>query len=146
MPISKKSKSKGRVGQYWSLIKSLQTGLLLLTGIAGYSSVKCPINDLSEMVTMMVSLFLAISGSTILNMVWDRDIDARMKRTAQRPLATGDIPVKNALVLGLLTSASGVILAGVLDVLYGLVVFGGLFIDVVIYTIWLKRKTPWNIT
>lgn len=145
MPISKKSKSKGRVGQYWSLIKSLQTGLLLLTGIAGYSSVKCPINDLSEMVTMMVSLFLAISGSTILNMVWDRDIDARMKRTAQRPLATGDIPVKNALVLGLLTSASGVILAGVLDVLYGLVVFGGLFIDVVIYTIWLKRKTPWSI-
>jgi len=91
------------------------------------------------------SLFLAISGSTVLNMVLDRDIDARMKRTATRPLPTGQVNPNEALFVGLSLSWLGVGWALALSPLYGAVVFAGLFFDVVVYTIWLKRRTPWSI-
>jgi len=130
---------------YWSLIKSLQTGLLLSTGLAGYMSARCPVFNLGTMVGLGVSLFLSISGSTILNMWWDRDIDARMTRTKKRPLASGLILTKEALRLGLLLSLLGVGLAVAMDALYGLIIFAGIFFDVVIYTMWLKRRTAWGI-
>ncbi len=66
-----------KLRDYWPLIKSLQTGLLVTTGLAGYMSVRCPVFNMWTMVGLFISLFLSISGSTILNMWWDRDIDAR---------------------------------------------------------------------
>ncbi len=54
------------------------------------------------------SLFLAISGSTILNMWYDRDIDARMERTAGRPIPSGQVSPAGGLRLGLLLSLAGV--------------------------------------
>ena len=126
---------------YWPLIKSLQTGLLLVTGITGYVSSRCPVMDVGTFLGLVGSLFLAVSGSTILNMVYDRDIDARMGRTAHRPLPSGRLNAREALWVGLLISFSGVGWALSMDYLYGLVVFAGLFIDVVVYTVWLKRRT-----
>lgn len=130
---------------YWSLIKSLQTGLLLSTGLAGYMSSRCPIFNLGTMVGLTLSLFLSIGGSTVLNMWWDRDIDARMKRTCTRPLANGQILPHQALRMGLLFSLLGIGLALAIDVLYGLIIFAGIFFDVVIYSMWLKRRTAWSI-
>jgi protoheme IX farnesyltransferase len=130
---------------YWSLIKSLQTGLLLSTGLAGYMSARCPIFNLGTMVGLGISLFLSISGSTILNMWWDRDIDSRMTRTKDRPLASGQIAPNEALRLGLLLSLMGVGLAVAMDALYGLILVAGIFFDVVIYSMWLKRRTAWGI-
>jgi len=100
---------------------------------------------MGTIVGLALSLFLAISGSTVLNMWWDRDIDAKMGRTKKRPLSTGELGKNEALRLGLILSLLGVGMAVAMDALYGLVVFGGLFFDVVIYTIWLKRKTCWGI-
>jgi len=60
---------------YFPLIKSLQTGLLLTTGLAGYMSAKCPVTHWTTLLGLAGSLFLAISGSTVLNMWFDRDID-----------------------------------------------------------------------
>lgn len=134
-----------KVKSYLPLIKSLQTGLLLVTGVTGYLSARCPVHTPTEFIGLVGSLFLAISGSTILNMVYDRDIDAKMRRTSKRPLPSGKLGVQEALALGALCSVAGVLWAVLLDPLYGLVVFAGLFIDVVVYTIWLKRKTPWSI-
>jgi len=130
---------------YRPLIKSLQTGLLLVTGLTGYMSARCPVMTLDIFLGLIGSLFLAISGSTVLNMVLDRDIDARMARTANRPLPAGKISVKEALFLGLTLSLAGLIWSFSLSFLYGMVVFAGLFFDVVIYTLWLKRKTAWSI-
>ena len=62
---------KSRVGLYWSLTKSLQTGLLLMTGLAGYLSAHAAI-QWAAFLQMIPSLFLAISGSTVLNMWWDQ--------------------------------------------------------------------------
>jgi protoheme IX farnesyltransferase len=68
-----------------------------------------------------------------------------MGRTQKRPLASGEIDPKEALRVGLALSALGVGLAAALDALYGLIIFAGLFFDVVVYSIWLKRRTCWSI-
>jgi protoheme IX farnesyltransferase len=101
--------------------------------------------DVGTFLGLIGSLFLAVSGSTILNMVYDRDIDARMGRTAHRPLPSGRLEAREALLAGLFISFAGVGWALYMDMLYGAVVFAGLFIDVVVYTVWLKRKTAWSI-
>lgn len=131
--------------KYFPLIKSLQTGLLLLTGLAGFMSARCPVLDVAGLLALAGSLFLSISGSTVLNMWYDRDIDAVMPRTCNRPLSTGETQPQEALVFGSIISVLGVSWSFFLDPLYGLIVFAGLFFDVAVYTIWLKRKTPWSI-
>ena len=129
---------------YWPLIKSLQTGLLLMTGVAGYLSAHADIHW-NSFLQMLPSLFLAISGSTILNMWWDRDVDAKMKRTHKRPTSAGQVTPNEVLQLGLIISVIGIGWAIWVNLLYGLVVFAGLFFDVVIYSMWLKRRTCWSI-
>lgn len=136
---------KERLSLYWKLIKSLQTGLLLATGLAGYMSCKCPVFNLPILIGIAATLFLTISGSTVLNMWYDRDIDARMKRTCYRPLAAGNVSSKEVLILGLFLSITGTIWAIIINPFYGLIVFGGIFFDVFVYTIWLKRRTCWSI-
>ncbi len=130
---------------YWSLTKSLQTGLLLATGLAGYMTARCPVMHWYDFLGLAVSLFLAIAGSTIINMWYDRDIDAVMNRTHHRPMADGRVAPAEALRLGLVFSVLGVGMAIAMSPLYGLIVFAGLFFDVVIYTLWLKRRTCWSI-
>lgn len=136
---------KRKLKLYWPLFKSLQTGLLVTTGVAGFMSARCPVSSGWTMVGLLLSLILSVSGSTVLNMWWDRDIDAKMGRTKKRPLANGDMTANEALRLGLILSILGVGIAVWMDALFGLIIFGGLFIDVVIYSMWLKRRTAWGI-
>ena len=136
---------RARLRLYWTLIKSLQTGLLLVTGLAGYMSARCPVTHWTTLLALAGSLFLAMSGSTVLNMVYDRDIDGQMQRTCRRPLPAGKIGVREALSLGLALSIVGVGWAFALSTLYGVVVLAGLSLDVVVYTIWLKRRTPYSV-
>ncbi len=136
---------KNRFGIYLELIKAYQTILLLFTGIAGFVSSRCPYMNFGLFLGLILSLFLTISGSTILNMYIDRDIDVKMRRTKDRPLPSGRIKENDVLFVGLIISAIGLIIAFSLSFIYGIVVFSGIFIDVVVYTIWLKRKTPWSI-
>ena len=136
---------KSKIKLYWPLTKPLQTGLLLATGLAGYMSARCPIFHAGTMLGLTGSLFLSIAGSTVLNMWWDRDIDAVMGRTKKRPTSAGDIPPNEVLRFGLVLSVLGVGWAVAMNALYGLVVFAGLFFDVVVYSMWLKRRTCWGI-
>lgn len=139
------NKILAKIRLYWPMIKGLQTGLLVITGIAGYMTARCPVTHISTMVGLFISLVASISGSTILNMWWDRDIDSKMHRTRKRPLVTGEVNPHEALIVGLVMSAIGVGIAMIMDPLYGLIIFAGLFFDVVVYTIWLKRRTCWSI-
>lgn len=136
---------KEKLRTYLKLIKSLQTGLLLITGLTGYMSSQCPYTNWQMLLALGGSLFLSISGSTVLNMWYDRDIDARMDRTHWRPLPSGEIKPGEAFTLGMILSTVGVSWALSIDLLYGSVVFAGLFFDVVVYTTWLKRRTCWSI-
>ena len=133
-----------KIKLYIPLIKSLQTGLLLATGIAGYLSAHTAVN-IPVLIGMSISLFLAISGSTIMNMWYDHDIDAKMKRTHKRPAASGELSRSEVFWAGLVISIAGVGCALAIAPLYGLVVFAGWFFDVVVYTLWLKRVTCWAI-
>ncbi len=143
--MNSKSLLKRKFKLYWPLIKSMQTALLLITGITGYVSARCPVTTWKTFVGLTISLFLTVSGSTILNMWYDRDIDAKMERTKNRPLPLGTLNPTEALLLGLTISIMGVGLALSMSLVFGVVVFAGIFIDVVVYTIWLKRKTAWSI-
>jgi len=136
---------KAKLRAYWTLIKSLQTGLLLITGLAAYMSARCPVTTWETLLAVTATLFLAISGSTVLNMVYDRDIDAKMKRACMRPLPSGKVSVREALLLGFLLSIAGVGGALLMSSLYGAIVFAGLFFDVIVYTVWLKLRTPYSI-
>ena len=134
-----------RLRMYWTLTKSLQTGLLLVTGLAGYFSARCPTHSTALVLALAGSLFLAIAGSTVLNMVYDRDIDARMLRACHRPLPANQMSTREGLLLGFILSIIGVAWSFALAPLYGAVVFAGWFFDVVVYTMWLKRRTAWSI-
>lgn len=136
---------RSKVIVYWSMTKSMQTGLLVVTGLAGYISSRCPIMHIERLLVVAGSLFLAVSGSTVLNMWYDRDIDAKMKRTCFRALPSGKISQHEGLILGLVLSSIGVGWAVWIDPLFGAVVFAGLFFDVIVYTVWLKRRTAWSI-
>lgn len=139
--ISRKSK----IALYWSLTKPLQSGLLLATGLAGYMSARCPIFSMGTLLGLAGSLFLAIAGSTVLNMWWDRDIDAKMVRTKKRPTSAGQVAEREVLRLGLILSILGIGWAVAMNAFYGIIVFAGFFFDVVIYSMWLKRRTCWGI-
>jgi protoheme IX farnesyltransferase len=134
-----------KIKDYWKLIKSSQTLLLLLTGITGFVSTRCPYTDLSMTLWLTVSLFLAISGTTVFNMAYDHKIDAKMKRTRQRPIPSGRVSVREAIVFGLILNIAGLGIAFWLNPLYGWVVFSGLFIDFIVYTVWLKQRSAWSI-
>jgi len=134
-----------RLGAYFELTKVKQTQLLLLTGWAGYSSSACPVRDLATTLSLLGSLFLAVSGCTILNMVLDADIDRKMDRTGRRPLPRGEVQTVEALLLGLVLSGLGLIWAYLLGTTYGAVITAGLFVDLVVYTYALKRRTPYSI-
>lgn len=131
--------------RYLPLIKSLQTLLLLTTGVAGFLSVRQAYVDTGLLLALAGSLCLAISGSTVLNMWYDRDIDARMKRTCNRPLPQQSISPRQALLFGIFLSTAGIGWSMRLSPQYGLVVAAGSFCDVFVYTLWLKRRSAWSI-
>jgi protoheme IX farnesyltransferase len=88
---------------------------------------------------------LTVGGSTVLNMVVDRDIDGKMARTRNRPLPAGIVTPAEGLVLGVGMVALGTLWASLRSPLYGLIVFAGVLIDILVYTCWLKRRTAWSI-
>jgi len=130
---------------YFRLIKSLQTALLLVTAAAGYVSGCCFNLTAASLAAMLGSLFLAVSGSTVLNMVWDRDIDARMGRTARRPLPSVQISASEGWLLGGLMTGAGLAWAAAIQPAFALVVLAGVVFDVLVYTMLLKRRTPYSI-
>ena len=129
---------------YLTLIKTPQTALLIFTALAGYQSGNGTLN-LAQGIQAMLGMLLAISGTTALNMVFDRDIDAVMERTKKRPIPTGIITPRAALIFGSILIIVGMIINYQVSVLYANIVLAGVAFDFIIYTIWLKRRSPWSI-
>ena len=89
---------------------------------------------------------LVSGGSSAINHWYDRDIDALMERTSARPVASGRVAPRAALALGLVLGAAGVALLA-LEVHWLAAVWApaGFLCYVLVYTVWLKRRTPQNI-
>ncbi len=136
---------RARVADYQALVKLRQTALLLITGFCAYTLTRGLPFDPPEALGMIGGLLLSISGCTALNMLIDRDIDARMGRTRNRPLAAGRMrPLDGALFGGSL-SLAGLALSWALDWRFGLVIALGFAFDLLVYSLWLKRRTPLSI-
>jgi heme o synthase len=130
---------------YWPLLKGWQTALLVVTGLAGYLSARPFTGHGWSLAGLAGSQFLAIGGSTVLNMWFDRDIDAKMKRTCQRPLPAGQVDATTALGLGVALSVLGLGWALALSPLYAALAAAGWLLEMGVYTLWLKRRTAWSI-
>ena len=134
-----------RLRVYWELIKIWQTGLLLLTAMAGYATGDHLFRQAGPFLGLAGSMFLAIAGSTALTMALDKDLDASMTRTARRPLPMGQVTLGEVVGLGVLLALSGITWAWVMNLAYGAVVSTGLFLNLVVYSWWLKRRSPYSI-
>ncbi|HEY2954248.1 MAG TPA: heme o synthase [Candidatus Eisenbacteria bacterium] len=94
----------------------------------------------------LAGTLMASGSAACFNMYFDRDLDARMERTALRPLPSGLLPPSSALGLGfVLAGLSWVTLLTFTTLLAGLIALGSIFYYAVVYTVWLKRRTPQNI-
>ena len=136
-----------RLKRFNELTKPRQTALLLFTGIGTYIAStgfqKIIWNHLAFLVGMT---YLTVSGTTILNMVFDRDIDKEMGRTKKRPIPQGIVHVKEATAVGLALIILGIAGAAYwLNTITAMVLFAGTFFDLPIYTIWLKRRHRYSI-
>jgi len=135
------------VGDYITLLKPKVMSLVVFTGLAGLWVAPQAIN-LHPVLSITAMLCLAINAGAAgaINMWFDRDIDAVMKRTQNRPLPTGKIDPDEALSFGIIMSIFSVMTMGIALnwTAAGLLAFANIFY-VFIYTIWLKRRTPQNI-
>jgi heme o synthase len=123
--------------------------IMLLILITAYGAMAFAANGLPEArltAATLVGLALSSGGASALNHVLDRDIDARMRRTATRPVAAGRISpdVASGFGVGLMVASAAVLLIYVNALTAALALGGGLFY-VVVYTWWLKRRTVQNI-
>ncbi len=129
---------------YIALIKLPQTGLLLFTALVGYRSGYGEL-PWTDVIIAMLGMLFALSGTTAVNMFFDRDIDSIMKRTKERPLPTGALSPRAVLAFGISLILLGMLFCYLISPLYAYLVLIGIFFDLVIYTFWLKRCSPWSI-
>ncbi|MGC8825835.1 MAG: heme o synthase [Anaerolineae bacterium] len=134
-----------RLAGYFALTKSKQTLLLYATGICAYIVSMGGHAPHAHVLLFSAALLLSISGCTVLNMVFDRDIDAIMERTRSRPLVRGVLNARQAAVFGVVISLAGLALAFALRWQAGVVIAMGFVFDLGVYTLWLKRRSPLSI-
>ncbi len=132
-------------GDYIALLKPRVMSLVVYTAIAGMLVAPRGMNPVLD-IAALLAIAVGAGASGALNMWFDADIDAVMKRTASRPIPTGRITREEALGFGLTLSALSVFTLGIVANWFaaGLLAFT-IFFYVVIYSMWLKRSTPQNI-
>ncbi|MFN8175293.1 MAG: heme o synthase [Solirubrobacteraceae bacterium] len=129
---------------YVALTKPKVQSLLLLTTVASMEIAGDP--ALSTILLTCLGGYLSAGGAGAVNHWYDRDIDARMERTADRPVASGRIAPRNALAFGIaLSAASFLLLASTVNLLAACLALSGFLGYTLVYTMWLKRSTPQNI-
>ncbi|MEL7332691.1 MAG: heme o synthase [Cyanobacteria bacterium J06560_2] len=134
------------VRSYWQLTKPRIIPLLLIETAAGmWVAAQGHVDPLLLLVTLLSGTLAAASAQTI-NCIYDRDIDYDMERTRHRPIPSGRIQPKDALVFALIMAAmSFSLLAGFANLLSAGLAMLGIAVYVGVYTFWLKRSSPQNI-
>jgi protoheme IX farnesyltransferase len=132
-------------GDYVQLLKPRVMSLVVFTALVGL--LVAPVS-VHPVVAFSAILFIALGAgaSGALNMWWDADIDAVMRRTKGRPVPAGKVQPGEALGLGMALSGIAVVMLGLASNLLaaGLLAFT-IFFYAVVYSMWLKRLTPQNI-
>lgn len=135
----------GSVRDYLELFKPRVMSLVIFTALVGMVVAKGHLHPLIAAVSLgLIAIGAGASGA--LNMWWDQDIDAKMTRTATRPIPSGQVMGSEALSLGVALSVGSVVFLGLLTNWFaaGFLAFT-IFFYAVIYSMWLKRWTAQNI-
>jgi protoheme IX farnesyltransferase len=132
------------VADYASLTKPKVQSLLLLTTITTMEVAGNP--SAARVAVTCLGGYLSAGGAGAVNHYWDRDIDARMRRTADRPIPSGRVSPAAALRFGcILAALSFLLMSLTVGVLAASLALGGFVGYVGVYTMWLKRRTHHNI-
>src|ERR1044072_4183175 len=132
------------VSDYFTLTKPKVQLLLLLTTITTMYVAGDP--SIQLVAIAVIGGFLSAGGAGAFNHWYDRDIDAAMARTASRPVPSGRISPRAALIYAFVLQAlSFVILTAGANLLSAFLALAGFVWYTVIYTVWLKRRSPQNI-
>jgi heme o synthase len=142
--VSSSVRRRQVLSDYLDLTKPKVQSLLLLTTVATMEIAGRP--SAEKVVLTCLGGYLSAGGAGAINHYWDRDIDAKMRRTANRPIPSGRVSPAAAVRFGLaLAAASFVLMSLTLNVLAASLALAGFVGYVGVYTIWLKRRTPQNI-
>ncbi len=132
------------VSDYFELTKPKVQSLLLLTTVTTMEVAGNP--PISKIILACVGGYLSAGGAGAVNHWYDRDIDAQMARTANRPVPAGRVSPRAALSFGLtLAALSFLLMSLTLNVLAASLALAGFVGYVGVYTIWLKRRSTQNI-
>ncbi len=136
---------EAQFGDYVALLKPRVMSLVVFTALVGLLVAPVPVHP---MIGFTAILFIAVGAgaSGALNMWWDADIDALMRRTAKRPVPAGRVGAEEAAAIGTALSMISVTMLGLATnfVAAAMLAFT-IFFYAVVYTMWLKRWTPQNI-
>ncbi len=141
-----RSTERSKAAAYVALTKPRIIELLLVTTIPTMIVAAAGMPSAWLVVATVVGGSLAAGGANALNMVIDRDIDTMMQRTSGRPLVTGEISPRAALVFAVvLESASFAWLALLVNLMSAALAVGATLFYVFVYSLWLKRRSERNI-
>jgi protoheme IX farnesyltransferase len=136
---------QGTAGDYFALLKPRVMSLVIFTAFVGIIAAPETLHPLLALVALL-AIAVGAGASGALNMWYDADIDAKMKRTKSRPVPRGAILPGEALGFGATLAVGSVIALGLMvNWVAGALLAFTIFFYVVIYTMWLKRWTPQNI-
>ena len=137
--------SSSTVWDWINLLKPRVVALVMFTGLVGLLLAPGHLGLLSSLAAIL-AIVTGAGAAGAINMWFDRDVDSMMRRTLRRPIPTGKITASNALAFGLVLASGSIILmllATNLIAAASLMVSIGFY--VIVYTMWLKRRTPQNI-
>ncbi len=130
---------------FYALTKPGVLRLVIFTGLCGLLAAPGSIHPVIGF-TAILAIAMGAGGAAVLNQWWEADIDAKMKRTADRPLPTGRIQRVDARDFGIGLSGASVMIMGVaVGWLAAAILAVSIVYYAVIYTMWLKPRTPQNI-
>ncbi len=132
---------------YFDLCKPKVVALLLLTAIIGFVLACPPYEiDMPLLLAAITGIGLGSAAGAVINQVVERESDAKMARTENRPLPQGRVSQQNAFIFALLLAAGSVFVLTVwVNVLTAVLTFASMIGYAVIYTMYLKKATPQNI-
>jgi len=135
----------GSVKDYLMLMKPRVMSLVVFTAISGMLLAPGNIHPLIAFVSILCITIGAGSAAAI-NMWYDRDIDAIMKRTQKRPIVTGAVKADEALAFGIITGTMAIIMMAVsVNIISAALLAFTILYYIYIYTIWLKRTSVQNV-
>ena len=126
----------------------LRIGLLIgFTALAGFAVTPGPSPGVAKVLVLVLATVISSAAAGAFNQYVERDLDVQMKRTRMRPFVTGSLHHGPAWLwlIALMTVGSVAAAALALNPVSALYVFLGAFFYAVVYTVWLKRRTWWNI-